>query len=422
MSDRRADVCVVGAGLAGLSCARFLLRAGIDTVVIEASDGVGGRVRSDLVDGFVLDRGFQVLLTQYPEPHHQLRIKDLDLCRFDPGALVQIGRRRHRVGDPLRAPGTILSSALAPIGTPADKLRLARLFLDVRRASPRDLLRRPGRSTLDELVARGFSTRAIDRFWRPLFAGIQLDPDLEVSNRRFLVILAMLAEGSAAVPTAGMGAITAQLAEGIPDEMLWLAAPVREITDAGVALADGRRIDATSVVVATDGPAAARLVGLPDPGSRPVSAIQLAADEAPFDDRLVVLDGSRTGPATNLAVMTNVAPSYAPAGRAQISVEVPGPLVDTDAELLSAVRRQLRGWFGSAVDRWEHLRTVRIPHGHPDQRAGFSVKRPVRLGGGRYVCGDHRDTASIQGALYSGRRTASAVIADLRPSPRRTDD
>ncbi len=414
MSDRRVDVCVVGAGLAGLSCARFLVRAGIETVVVESSDGVGGRIRSDVVDGFILDRGFQVLLTQYPEPHHQLTVRNLDLCRFDPGALVQIGARRHRVGDPLRQIGALPASALAPIGTFADKVRLARLFLEVRRASPRSLLRRPGRSTFEELTARGFSSRAIDRFWRPLFGGIQLDPDLEVSNRRFLVILAMLAEGSAAVPATGMGAIPAQLAAALPDDSVWLDAPVAEITATGVALADGRRVDASSVVVATDGPTAARLLHLPDPGSRAVSCVQLAADEAPISQRLVVLDGDGRGPATNVAVMTNVAPQYAPAGRAQISVEVPGPITGTDAELLHAVRAQLRGWFGSAVDRWEHLRTLRIPHGHPDQRAGFPVKRPVRLGEARYVCGDHRDTASIQGALYSGRRTASAVIADLR--------
>lgn len=414
MSDGRADVVVVGAGLAGLSCARFLVRAGIDTVVVESSDGVGGRVRSDVVDGFILDRGFQVLLTQYPEPHHQLSVRDLDLRPFDPGALVQIGSRRHRVGDPLRQLGALPSSALAPIGTIADKLRLARLFLEVRRANPRALLRRPGRSTFEELTVRRFSRRAIERFWQPLFAGIQLDPDLEVSNRRFLVILAMLAEGAAAIPAAGMGAIPAQLAAALPDGALWLDAPVAEITASGVALVDGRRVDAPSVVVATDGPAAARLLALPDPGSRAVSCVQLAADEAPIPHRLVVLDGDGRGPATNLAVMTNVAPSYAPAGRAQISVEVPGPITGTDGELLDAVRAQLRGWFGGAVDRWEHLRTVRIPHGHPDQRAGFPVKQSVRLGDARYVCGDHRDTASIQGALYSGRRTASAVIADLR--------
>jgi hypothetical protein len=134
---------------------------------------------------------------------------------------------------------------------------------------------------------------------------------------------------------------------------------------------------------------------------------------APVPDRTVILDGEGRGPATNLAVMSNVAPSYAPPGRALIVVEIPAPPPGSDSELLGAVRQQLREWWGPAVDGWEHLSTIRIAHGHPDQRAGASLKRRVRLGGGRYVCGDHRDTASIQGALYSGRRAAGAVLTDL---------
>jgi phytoene dehydrogenase-like protein len=408
------DVCIVGAGLAGLACARYLNRSGIETLVLEASDGVGGRIRTDVIDGFRLDRGFQVLLTQYPEPHHQLRMDDLDLCRFEPGALVRVRGKFHHASDPLRRPSTIWDTLRAPIGTIADKARLAALILDVRRATPRELLRRPDRSTADELRARGFSTRMIDTFWRPLFSGIQLDPELEVSSRRFTLILSMLAEGDAAVPAQGMGAIPAQLAAALPHGSITLGARVASITADGVALADGPRIRARAVIVATEGPAAAALLGLRDPGSRPVSNLQFAADAAPIPDRLVVLDGERRGPASNLAVMTNVAPGYAPPGRALISVEVPGPLVPDNGELLDAVHAQLRDWFGSTVDSWTHLRTLRIAHGHPDQRPGFSPKQPIRLGNGRYVCGDHRDTASIQGALYSGRRAASVVLADLR--------
>ena len=168
-----------------------------------------------------------------------------------------------------------------------------------------------------------------------------------------------------------------------------------------------------AVVVATEGPAAARLLGLADPGSRPVATVHLAADAAPVPDRTIILDGDRRGPATNVAVMSNVAPSYAPPGRALIVVEIPAPPRGPDSELLDAVRHQLREWWGSTVDGWQHLSTIRIAHGHPDQRAGSSLKRRVRLGGGKYVCGDHRDTASIQGALYSGRRAANAVLTDL---------
>jgi len=413
MSADRTDVCIVGAGLAGLACARYLTRSGVETHVLEASDGVGGRVRTDVVDGFLLDRGFQVLLTQYPELHHQLRVDELELCRFEPGALVRVGGKFHRVSDPLRRPLAIWDALRAPVGTIADKARLGALILDVRHATPRELLRRPDRSTADELRARGFSARMVDTFWRPLFAGIQLDPELEVSSRRFSLILAMLAEGDAALPARGMGAIPTQLAADLPHGTITLGAPVASITADGVALADGRRIAARAVVVATEGPAAAELLGLPDPGSRPVSNVQFAADAAPIPDRLAVLDGERCGPASNLAVITNVAPGYAPPGRSLISVEVPGPLVLDDDELLDAVGAQLRDWFGGAVDSWTHLRTLRIAHGHPDQRPGFSPKQPIRLGDRRYVCGDHRDTASIQGALYSGRRAASVVLADL---------
>jgi phytoene dehydrogenase-like protein len=414
VSADRTDVCIVGAGLAGLACARYLTRGGIETRVLEASDGVGGRIRTDVVDGFQLDRGFQVLLTQYPEPHHQLRMEDLELCRFEPGALVRVGGKFHRVSDPLRRPGAIWDALWAPVGTIADKARVARLFLELRRTTPRELLRRPDRSTADELRARGFSSRMIDAFWRPLFAGIQLDPDLEVSSRRFLLILSMLAEGDAALPAKGMGAIPTQMAGDLPDGTVTLGARVASITDDGVALADGRRITARTVIVATEGPGAAELLKVRDPGSRPVSNVQFAADEAPIPDRLAVLDGERRGPASNLAVLTNVAPGYAPPGRALISVEVPGPLAPDDRALREAVQTQLRDWFGTAVDSWTHLRTLRIAHGHPDQRPGFSPKQTIRLGDGRYVCGDHRDTASIQGALYSGRRTASRVLADLR--------
>ena len=254
----------------------------------------------------------------------------------------------------------------------------------------------------------------IDRFWRPLFGGIQLDPELEVSSRRFELIFAMLIEGDAAVPARGMGAIPVQLATDLPPGTIHLGTTVSAITDSGVVLTDSRVVDARAVVVATEGPTAARLLGLADPGSRSVAAVHLAADTAPLPDRTIILDGDRRGPATNVAVMSNVAPSYAPPGRALIVVEIPAPPRGPDTELLDAVRCQLREWWGSTVDGWEHLSTIRIAHAHPNQRVGSSLKRPVRVERGKYVCGDHRDTASIQGALYSGRRAANAVLTDLR--------
>jgi phytoene dehydrogenase-like protein len=288
---------------------------------------------------------------------------------------------------------------------------------DVRRGAPADLLRpaapgRVDRSTLEELDARGFSDGMIDEFFVPLFAGIQLDPQLEVSSRRFAVILRMLAEGDAAVPARGMGAIPAQLAGDLPDGAVRTGARVAALDGTTAVLGDGAEVSARALVVATEGPVAAGLLGIPDPGSRAVACVYFGADRAPRPEPVIMLDADRSGPAVEVAILSNVAPSYAPPGKALIAAEVVAGIHREDLE--GDVRAQLRNWFGAEVDGWEHLRTYRIAHGHPDQRPGFSARRAVRLGGGRFVCGDHRDTPAIQGALFSGKRTAAAVLAELR--------
>lgn len=404
------EVVVVGAGLAGLAAARTLHQAGREVLVLEASDGIGGRVRTDLVDGFLLDRGFQVVLTAYPELHRQLDVPRLQLRTFEPGALVWHAGRGHVVSDPFRRPRTALSTALAPIGGPLDKARVVRLRRSLRAVHPARLLTNPDVSTADMLHQHRFSPTMVSRFFRPLVGGIQLDPELATSRRMFDVIFRCLADGDAAVPSSGMGAIPAQLAEGLAPGTVRLGSPVAALEGTTVRLTDGRCVDADAVVVAVEGPAASALLGLPPVGSKPVGCVYFAADTPPTRHRLVVLDADASGPVANVAVMSNVAPSYAPEGQHLIAAALPG-VVDGDLE--AAARTQLRGWFGPVVDGWRHLRTYRIAHGQPEQRPPFHPKQPVSLGERRFVCGDHRDTASIQGALYSGRRCGEAVAAAL---------
>ncbi|MEM8903157.1 MAG: NAD(P)/FAD-dependent oxidoreductase [Actinomycetota bacterium] len=411
----RSDVVVIGAGLAGLACAKELDRAGIGCTVLEASDGVGGRVRTDVVDGHRLDRGFQILLTAYPELERQLDLDALDLRTFSPGALVRIDGEFHRVGDPLREPSVLPATVRAPIGSWPDRVRLARLGIELLRADVPDLLRDDERSTLDELRRRGFGPM-VDRFWRPLFAGIQLDPELEVTSRRFLTILKMLLTGDSGVPAKGMGEIPAQMAASLPDGCIRLESPVDAVDGTSAVLATGERVAGRAVVVATEGPVAAKLLdGVDDPGSRSVGCVWLSAPGRPVDGRAIVLDGDGTGPVRNLAPMSNVSPDYAPAGRSLLAAAVPGELGGPGGidELVDPVLAHLRSWFGDGVDDWQVLRVDRIHHAHPDQRPPTMLKRSVRLGEGRYVCGDHRDTPSIQGAMYSGRRCGEAVATDL---------
>jgi phytoene dehydrogenase-like protein len=405
-----ADVIVVGAGLAGLAAARALHRAGRDVVVLEASDGIGGRVRTDAIDGFRLDRGFQVLLTAYPEMASQFDLDLLDLRRFEPGALIWNGTTTHVVGDPIRRPRTLLKTGLAPVGSVADKFRILAQRIRLRRADAPDLLRQDDISTLSALREQGFSDRMIKRFFRPLVGGIQLDPSLSTSRRMFDVILQSLINGDVAVPALGMGAIPAQLAGHLPVESINLSTEVVGVAPGEVAVAGGRRIAAERIVVAAEGPRAAALLGLPAVESNPASCVWFAADNAPIPDRYIVLDGTGAGPALNTSVMSNVAPEYAPPGLALIAAACPGV---NDRHIEPAVRAQLRRLWGPVVDTWRHLRTDAIAHGQPHQHPPFSPKQRVYLGDGVFVCGDHRDTASIQGALYSGRRCGEAVVSSF---------
>ena len=400
-----ADVVVVGAGLAGLAAARVLAGAGRSVVVLEASDGVGGRVRSDVVDGFILDRGFQILLRAYPELDRQFDIAALDLRAFDPGALVRIDDRLVALGDPLRKPSTLLTSIAAPIGGLADKLRLLRDRARLSRTDTKTLLRQDDTTTRSGLVARGYSETMINRFFRPFVGGIQLDPTLETSNRMFDVVLQQLFRADAVVPAKGMGELSSQLAGRLPDGLVHLNTPVRSVTPGHVAT-DRGVIEATDIVVAVEGPAASELLGLPAVQSNPATCVWFAADAAPIDEPLLVLDGE--GPALNIAIMSNVSPHYAPAGKALIGGACPGVFVP-DAE--PAVRAQLRSIWGEQVDGWRHLRTDTIAHGQPTQPPSFPPKQRTALGDGLHVCGDHRDTASIQGALFSGRRCAETILA-----------
>jgi phytoene dehydrogenase-like protein len=264
-------------------------------------------------------------------------------------------------------------------------------------------------STAEMLRRERFSPAMVERFWRPLFAGIQLDPELGTSRRMFDIIFRCLADGDGAVPAQGMQAIPDQMAARLRPGTIELNRPVTALDGTTVHTAAGS-IEARAVVVATEGPSAAKLLGLTPVASNPVSCVYFAAPAAPIHQRLVVLDGTGVGPVLNVAVMSNISRAYAPEGQHLIACAIPGRV---DGDLETDARRQLRGWWGDQVDRWRHLRTYRIEHGQPVQAPPFNPQKPVSLGEGRFVCGDHRDTGSTQGALFSGRRCGEAVATTL---------
>jgi len=409
------DVLIIGAGLAGLSCGRHLADAGVSFQIIEASDGIGGRVRTDEMDGFLLDRGFQVLFTAYPEAQRTLDYRALELKKFSSGAFSFFAGRMNKLVDPWRTPGGWGEAMRSDFGGFFDKMRILRLRSRLRTSSIDQIFKRPERSTKEVLVSAGFSEEFIHRFFRPFFAGILLDSELKSSSRMFEFVFKMLSEGDTAVPARGMGAIPAQIASHLPADSIRLNTHAESLHENELTLSGGEPLRARAIVVAADGPAAAHLVGEAEPASRSVMCFYYATEEPPVPHSMLVLNGDGAGPVNNFAVISQVAPSYAPAGKSLVSVTVLGTQQLTDQQLGGFIIAQMKNWFGPMAGSWRHVKSYRIPHAQPQQFPGAlePPKRPVRVRPGIYLCGDHRDNASIQGAMVSGRRAAEAVLADL---------
>lgn len=408
-----SPVIIVGAGLAGLCCARQLHRRGVPFRLLDSGDRVGGRIRTDLVDGFRLDRGFQVFLSSYPEAREVLDYNDLDLRPFLPGALVRFGGRFHTLADPWRRPIAAVGSVFSPIGSLRDKLRVGRIRSQSVRGDLASLVTNRETTTLEALQEAGFSPAMIDRFFKPFLGGIFLDADLQTSSRLFFYLFRMFAQGDACLPSQGMEAIPQQIADELPASFLQLSCKVTRIQPDAVSLADGQQMAARAVVVATDAPHAADLLGesIPRQGQG-VTCLYFAASRPPVSQPILVLNGE-SGPINNLCVPTSVSPTYGPKDQSLISVTVLGASHD-EPQLQQQVRDQLQDWFGPDVRTWRHLRNYVIPYALPRQvpPALAEFERPVRWKPGIYLCGDHRDQGSIQGAMVSGRRAADAILQD----------
>jgi phytoene dehydrogenase-like protein len=406
----RVEVAVVGAGLAGLSAAVRLAAAGCDVHVLEASTGAGGRLATEVVDGFVVDRGFQVLNTGYPRVAADLDLDALELGWFRRGAVVHVGDRAHRVADPRSAPGAAADTLRAPIGSVVEKAAVAAFSLRAGYTPVPRLLRAAETTAEEALRGAGVGEAALERFFRPFLSGVLLEHELATSSRYLDLLWRSFVRGAVGLPARGMQAVGEQLAGRLNAGRLHCGVRAgavtgdRVTTDAGV-------VRAAAVVVATDPDTAAALVpGVHAAAPREVTTHLHVLPGSPGSDRLIVL-GTPEGRVVNSAVLSDVQPRYSPDGRALVASSTLTRTREPD------VRSEVARLHGVAVSDLAHLTTVTVTGAQPAALPPLHLRRPVDLGDGLFVCGDHRDTPSIQGAMASGARAARAVLRRLRADP-----
>ncbi|MEU3347184.1 NAD(P)/FAD-dependent oxidoreductase [Streptomyces sp. NPDC006700] len=405
-----ADVVVVGAGVAGLACARDLAAAGLGVTVLEAGDAAGGRMRTDRLDGFTVDRGFQVVNPAYPQLRRRLPAPFLDPRPFLPGVLVHTGDRRVLLADPRRRPDAVASLLSARFARPRDLVALAALGARDALAPARALKHAPERTTRDALAEAGFSAPFVEGFFRPFLSGVFLEDSLETSSRVFHLVWRSMLRGALCLPAFGVQSVPRALAAALPEGTVRLGTPVSRLVGRGVVVADGAELPARAVVVATGAAAAARLLpGLDVPAQRTVTTYYHVAPRSPLGRPVLLVDIRRR--VLNTCVLSDVAPEYAPRGSALIATSVLGG--DT-GPVRAAVVAALSEMYGADATAWDLLVARTVENALPAMPPPWPLTRTCRTGPGRYVCGDHRGTGSVQGALASGARAAREVLEDLR--------
>ncbi|MFE3249888.1 NAD(P)/FAD-dependent oxidoreductase [Streptomyces sp. NPDC059209] len=444
-TEHQADVVIIGAGIAGLSAAHQLTRAGVTVTVLEAAPHIGGRMATENLDGFRLDRIGQLLNTSYPELIRTPALRDASLRMFSPGVLVHSEGRHHRAGVTLtagsargaltaaralasapraravrsRVPGTRPGSR-PPLGNTLDQARLHAALGRLATTPVTRLLARPERPALAALSARGLPARTVDGFVRPLLSALLCDPDLTTSSRCADLALRSFARGRLCVPEGGAEALPELLAATLPPGTVRTGVCVTDASINSVGTKEHGEITCRSLLVATGARAAAELLpGLRVPDFHPVTVLHHTAPTAPLNDPALLLDADRRGgPVAHTTVMSAVDPSRAPAGRTLISSTVLGLRTPPpERELDGAVRAHLATLYGVSTAGWELLAVQHDAEAVPAMPPPHDLRRQVRLLSGLYVCGDHRDTSTVQGALSSGRRAAYAILDDLGVRP-----
>lgn len=415
--NMKPDVIIIGAGIAGLTAAVYLHKQGKEVLIIEASDRVGGRIKTDNYQGFLLDRGFQVLLTAYPETKALLDYDKLNLKKFLPGATVLYDGGQFEIADPFRRPSAAFATLFAPVGSLKDKLNTLVLKNKLLKISVGSIFKQKEVSTLSQLSDYGFSKKMIDRFYAPFMSGIFLENNLKTSQRMFDFVMKMFSEGDVAVPALGMEEIPKQLLAMLPENSVCYNTKAIKIEDNAVFSDDGNKFESTKILIATEANTFSNhYVKNQKSDSQQVTNVYFEATAAPTNKAVVILNASTHKQwVNNITVMSNVSKKYAPEGKVLISVSYNGIPTTDDLTLSENMKLELKPWFGNQVEHWKLLKTYRINYALPNQEnvTNDLNNDTIQINENLFVCGDHLLNGSINSAMKTGRLAAELIIKTM---------
>ncbi|MEQ8909594.1 MAG: FAD-dependent oxidoreductase [Vicingaceae bacterium] len=399
---------IVGAGISGLVAALELEKEGFSPTIWEASNRGGGRLKTDNVDGYQLDHGFQVLLDQYPKVKSQLSLDDLALRKFAPGAMIYHEKGTAKWGDPFRDIRFWKAPFDKSITTPLDLIRLQRLRKMVKQASLMEIFDHKEISTLNYLEQEGFSKRIVERFFKPFYAGIFLEDELSTSNRMFEFVFKMFAEGDACIPKAGMQAIVQQLLDKLKKTTIHYGAKIDRIEGDNLVLEGIDKIETDYILVATE---ASKLIPkLSDQALEWKSChnFYYEVDHTLFSDPLIALQAKTGRLINNFHFPQNLNP--ASKGKKElISLTVVNDRGLSESDLRKKVESELKNDLSySAYRLIKHYSIKRALPQIPNLKNDIDYTA-TQLKPNLFLAGDLLLNGSLNAAMSTGERAAEAI-------------